>query len=121
MEHATLVAFLNGTISPEVLGNEIAAEVNACNTAFRAGEHGYIIVTDGPSVEVTREGARRLLAAIIEGRLPFELANYVADCLIMGDDFDFADDAVRDAIHFVEDDSSAPTQEETVEALKMLG
>ena len=80
MEHATLAGFLTGNLSPEVLANEITAEANACNASFRAGENGYIIITDGPAVEVTREGARRLLAALDEERLPFELANYVADC-----------------------------------------
>jgi hypothetical protein len=121
MDHATLVGFLIGTISPEVLADEITAEVNACEVAFRAGENGYIVITDGPSFEVTREGAKRLLAAVAEERLPFELANYVADCIMMSDDFYFADDAVRDAVHFVEDDSRPPTRDETVEALAMLG
>ena len=120
MKHATLVGFLAGTLSPEELANEITAEVNACNAAFGAGENGYIIITDGPTVEVTREGARRLLGAIAEERLSFELANYVADCIMMSDDFDFADDAVRDAVHFVEDDSRPPTRDETIEALAML-
>jgi hypothetical protein len=50
--------------------DEITTEVNACNAAFRADENGYIIFTDCPTVEVTREGARRLLTAIVEGRLP---------------------------------------------------
>ena len=121
MEHATLVGFLTGTLSPEVFADEITSEVNACNAAFRAGENGYIVITDDPTVEVTREGARRLLTAIAEDRMPFELANYVADCLIMSDDFNFADDAVRDAVHFVEDDSRAPTHDETIEALSVLG
>jgi hypothetical protein len=121
MEHPTLAGFLNGTLSPEVLADEITTEVNACNAAFRAGENGYIIITDGPAIEVTREGARLLLAAVVDGRLPFELANYVADCLIMSDDFIFADDAVRDALHFLEDDSRAPTHDEATKALAMLG
>jgi hypothetical protein len=64
---------------------------------------------------------RRLLTAIVENRLPIELANYVADCLIMSDDFNFADGAVRDAVHSVEDDSRAPTHNETIEALSVLG
>ncbi|WP_279628769.1 hypothetical protein [Sphingomonas faeni] len=38
----------------------------------------------------------------------------------MSDDFDFADDAVRDAIHFAEDDSRPPTQDETIQALAVL-
>ncbi|MCJ1962532.1 hypothetical protein [Novosphingobium mangrovi (ex Hu et al. 2023)] len=121
MEHATLVGFLTGTLSPEKLAEEITAEVNACNAAVRAGENGYILITDGPSVEVTRESARRLLAAMVEERLPFQLANYVADCIMMSDDFNYADDAVRDAVHFVEDDSRPPTHDETIEALTKLG
>lgn len=121
MEHATVVGFLTGVLSPEVLVEEIAAEVNACNTAFRAGDNGHILITDGPAMEVTREGARRLLAAIADGRLPFQLANYVADCIIMSDDFDFADDVVRDAVSFVEDDSRPPAHDETLEALAKLG
>ncbi len=120
MEHATLVGFLSGTLSPEVQAGEISTEVGACNAACQAGGSGYIIITDGPSFEVTREGAGRLLAAIAEERLSFELANYVADCLIMSDDFDLADDAVRDAIHFAEDDSRPPTQDEMIKALAML-
>lgn len=121
MEHAHLADFLAGALSPEALIDQITTEVNACNVAFQAGESGYIIITDGPAIEVTREGARRLLAAIVEGRLPFDLANYISDRLIMSDDFYFADSAVRDAVHFVEDDSRAPTQDETIEALTMLG
>jgi hypothetical protein len=121
MNHASLVGFLTGTLSPEALAAEIAAEVTACNAAFRAGENGYIVITDGPSFEVTKDGARKLLAAIVEESLPFELANYVADCIMMSDDFDFANDAVRDAVHFVEDDSRPPTRQETMEALAMLG
>ena len=120
MEHSTLAGFLSGTLSPEELADEITPEVDACNAAFRAGKNGYIIITDGPTIEVTRDSARRLLGAIIEERLTFELANYVADCSMMSDDFDFADDAVRDAVHFVEDDSRPPTRDETLEALAML-
>lgn len=121
MDHTTLVGFLIGIISPELLANEITTEVNAFNDAFRAGENGYIVITDGPSFEVTREGAKRLLAAVAEGRLPFELANYVADCIMMSDDFDFADDAVRDAVHFIEDDSRPPTGDEIIKAIASLG
>ena len=121
MKHASLVAFLTGGLSPEAVGEEIAAEVTACNSAFQAGENGYIVITDGTLFQVTREGAKRLLSAVAEERLPFRLANYVADCIIMSDDFDFADEAVRDAIFFIEDDSRPPTLDETREALAMLG
>lgn len=113
MEHSSLVEFLAGTLSPEALALNITAEVTACNEAFQAGEKGYIVITKGPSFEVTRDGARRLLNAVADERLPFELANYVADCIIMSDDFDFADEAVRDAIYFIADDSRPPTRDET--------
>lgn len=121
MEHATLVGFLTGKLSPEVLADEITTEVNACEASIRAGENGYIIITDGPPVEVTREGARRLLAAIADGRLSFQLANYVADCIIISDDFNLADEAVREAVNFVADDSRPPTHDETIKALATLG
>ncbi len=121
MEYASLVGFLTGSLSPEVLSNEVATEVAACNTAFQAGENGYIVITDGPRFAVTRDGAKRLLQAVSDGRLSFEIANYLADCIIMSDDFDFADDVSRDAIWFVEDDSRPPTREETIGALQLLG
>lgn len=121
MDHSSLVGFLTGSLSPEALADEIAVEVEACNSAFRAGENGYIVITDGPRFEVTREGAKRLLGAVVDERLSFEIANYIADCIIMSDDFDFADDASRDAIWFIEDDSRTPTREESLDALRLLG
>lgn len=121
MEHADLVAFLTGSTESRALAREIADEVASCNAAFKSGGIGYIIVTDGPSTVVTREHAKRLLAAVADGSLDFELANYVADCLIMSDDFEFEDDAAKDAIFFLEDDSRPPTAEEVEAALSQLG
>src|SRR4051794_38318158 len=121
MEHASLLAFLNGKLSPEDFGSKIAAEVDACERGFRSGGVGHIIVTDGPETTVTREHARRLLQALAERRLPFLSANYTADCLVMSDDFEFADNAVAEAVQLVADDSRPPTPEETEEALAQLG
>jgi hypothetical protein len=120
MEHSSLVAFLNGNLTPEQFSDEVRDEVTACNEAFRSGNPGYIVVTDGPLTIVTRDHARRFLEAIADERLPFELANYSADCIIMSDDFEFADDAVNEAIYFVEDDSVAPTVEEVRTAIDRL-
>ena len=117
MKHASLVAFLNGDLSPEDFGREIAAEVTACEQGCRSGGVGHIIVTDGPETVVTRDHARRLLEVLAEDSLPFLSANYTADCLVMSDDFEFADDAVAEAIEFVADDSRPPTLEETKAAL----
>ena len=120
MEHSSLVAFLKGTVAPERFGDQIAGEVAACNGAFRSGGVGYIAITDGPLTVVTRDHAKCLLQAIADGRLTFEAANYTADCLIMSDDFEFADDAVRGAIYFIEDDSIAPTVDEVRTAVERL-
>lgn len=81
---------------------------------------GHIIVTDGPETVVTREHIRRLLKALAEDRLPFLSANYAADGLMMSDDFDFADEAVTQAVAFVADDSRPPRPEETGAALARL-
>src|SRR5689334_14207540 len=104
MEHSSLVAFLEGNLTPEQFGEEIGDEVTACNEALRSGGVGYIKISDGPVTVVTRDHARRLLEAVADNRLSFELANYAADCIIMSDDFEFVDDAVKEAIYFVEDD-----------------
>lgn len=78
---------------------------------------------------VTREGARRLLKAVADDRLPFDAANYLADCIVMNDDFEFADDAVRGAVFFIEDDSGRfatgndewrPSRAETLNAIALL-
>ena len=121
MEHASLVAFLNGDLPPEDFGIEIAAEVDACERGFRSGGVGHIIVTDGPQTVITREQVGRLLQALADNRLPFLSANYAADCLMMSDDFDFADDAVSEVVEFVADDSRPPTPDETQAALAQLG
>jgi hypothetical protein len=81
---------------------------------------GHIIVTDGPETMVTRDHAKRLLQAIAENRLPFLSANYAADCLMMSDDFEFAEEVVAEAVEFVADDSRAPTKEQTAAALAKL-
>jgi len=75
---------------------------------------------DGPLTIVTRDHAKRLLEAVADERLTFEVANYTADCIIMSDDFQFADGAVNEAIYFVEDDSIAPTVEEVRTAIERL-
>jgi hypothetical protein len=120
MEHAGLVAFLTGSTESRAFAREITDEVASCNAAFKSGGIGYIVVTDGLSTVVTREHAKRLLAAVADGSLDFELANYVADGLIMSDDFEFEDDAVTEAIFFLEDDSRPPTAGEVEAARSQL-
>jgi hypothetical protein len=47
MQHASIVAFLSGKISPEALAEEIASEVAAFRKALRLTKNGYIAVSDG--------------------------------------------------------------------------
>jgi hypothetical protein len=120
MEHPALVAFLTGLSQAETFGCEITEEVRAHNAALASDGVGSIFLTEGPSTTVTRIHARRLLSAVDAGRLSFEMASYVADALIMSDDFDFEDDAVAEAIFFLQDDSRPPTREEIGGALSKL-
>jgi hypothetical protein len=120
MEHAAIVSFLNGNRPAGEFAARIDQEVMACvRDAERVGV-GTILVEDGPTTMVTREGASRLLQALLDGSLSFHAANYLADGLIMSDDFDFADDEVALAIAFVADESREPTSEETRAALAAL-
>jgi len=120
MEHSSLVAFLNGDVSPDAFGREISNEVNACEQGFKTEGMGYIMVPDGPTQVITRDHARRLLEAMLSDQLAFLAANYTADCLMMSDNFDFADEAVAEAIAFVADDSRPPAHDETKAAIAAL-
>lgn len=129
MQHGSIVSLLSGTLSPEALVTEIANEVVAFRAELRATKSGRIVVSDGPRFLVTRSGAKLLLEAIATGQLPFDVANYVADCIVMSDAFEFADEATREAIFFIEDDSGrfiaerdtwTPAREEIMRELKLL-
>ncbi|PYE43108.1 hypothetical protein DFI02_105294 [Rhizobium sp. PP-F2F-G20b] len=120
MEHSSLVAFLNGDLSPKAFGRETSNEVNACEHGCKTEGMGSVMVPDGPTQGMTRDHARRLLKAMLSDQLPFLAANYTADCLMMSDDFDFADDAVAEAIAFVADDSRPPTRDETETAIAAI-
>lgn len=129
VQRSSIVRFLSGTLAPEALADEIADEVAAFREALRTTASGNIIVSNGPQFLVTKTGARRLLEAVAREKLPFDAANYIADCIIMNLDFDFEDDAARDAAHFIEDDTERfiaeddnwrPTREATLAALALL-
>ena len=92
VQRSSIVRFLSGTLAPEALADEIADEVAAFREALRTTASGNIIVSNGPQFLVTKTGARRLLEAVAREKLPFDAANYIADCIIMNLDFDFEDD-----------------------------
>lgn len=129
MQHSSLVDFLSGTMSPEALATEITAEVAAFRASLGETRNGRIVISDGPLFVVTKDGARRLLEAVASERMPFDVANYLADCIVLNDDFEFDDDATREAIFFLEDDTGRfatgdsewrPSREETLAALALL-
>lgn len=129
MQYGSIVAFLSGTLSPESLAAEIGPEVARFRAALRETAEGQIHVTDGPLYMVTKEGARRLLEAVADDLLPYNAANYLVDCIVLNDDFDFADESVRDAVFFIEDDSGRfvtgddewrPARSEILAALALL-
>ncbi len=129
MQHASIVSFLSGTLSPEALACEISDEVAAFRVQLKATRNGRIIISDGPDFIVTKEGAKRLLEALLKETISFDMANYIADCITLSDHFEFADDATREAIFFLEDDSGRfitdddhwhPTSQATMAVLALL-
>ena len=92
----------------------------ACEHDFKTEGMGYIMVPDGPPQVITRDHARRLLEAVLSDQLAFLAANYTAYCLMMSDSFEFADEAVAEAIAFAADDSRPPTHGKTKAAIAAL-
>ena len=105
MQYASLTAFLSGALAPELFADEIASEVANFYSDLNETRHGLIRISDGPPFIMTRAAARRLLDAVKSKRLSDDAAVYVADCIVASDAIEFADEATRDAVSFLEDDS----------------
>jgi hypothetical protein len=120
MRHSSLASFLNGEISADALWREIKQEVTECLAASAKGGSGHVILTDGPSTPVSRQHVAVLLAALGEGKLPLKAASYIADALIMSDDFEWEDEAVAEALLFLSDESAPLTLAEIEEARSSL-
>jgi hypothetical protein len=87
---------------------EIEAEVIECLTATsKLGGVGYVIITDGTEKTVDRRHVDVLVSALAEGTLPLQAAAYIADALIMSDNF----------LSFLSDESR-PLLREDVQALR---
>jgi hypothetical protein len=121
MQHSSLIAFLDGAISPEQFSSEIANEVAEFRASINATRHGRIFITNGPEALMTRDRVRRLLASLVGQALSFEAANYTADCIIMSDTFDWEDDFVREAVHSIADEDPPPKEDELYDLLRRLG
>jgi hypothetical protein len=120
MRHSSLASFLNGEVSPDELWREIRQEVTDCLAACAKGGSGHVIITNGPPTQVSRNHLAVLLSALGEGKLPLEAASYVADALIMSDDFEWGDEAVAEGLLFLSDESAPLTLAEIEEARSRL-
>ncbi|CAO1650218.1 hypothetical protein NYA22BAC_00667 [Parasphingorhabdus sp. NYA22] len=116
MKHSSIISFLRGEMSAGKFLQEVQVEVDRCIDDLKTKGFGNIIVNDGPLTIINRNHAARLFKSVLANELPIEVANYLADGLIMSEDFDFAEDETVEALHFLADDSRPPTIEE-IEAI----
>lgn len=118
MQHSSLISFLNGEKSPDELWREIETEVTECMTAATTlGCVGHVIITDGPDTIINRRHVDVLVSQLADGILPVQAAAYIADALIMSDDFVFADEGVSEVLYCLSDES-ARLSRENVQALR---
>lgn len=115
MQHSSLVAFLNGRLPPEALWAEIHREVTECLAACAKGGSGHVIMVPGPEVKVTREHVKVLLDALADCRLPLKAASYIADTMILSDDFEWDDDPTAVALFSLSDESRPLTIDDVEE------
>jgi hypothetical protein len=120
VHHSSLASFLNGELPSDELWREIETEVTECFAACAKGGSGHVIITDGPETPVTRAQVAILLAALAEAKLPLKAASYIADALIMSDDFEWEDEAVAEALFFLSDESAPLTLAEVEAARSRL-
>lgn len=120
MRHSSLSSFLNGECPADELWREIEAEVRECFAACAKGGSGHVIITDGPDTQVARKQVVVLLTALAEAKLPLDSASYIADALIMSDNFEWEDEAVAEALFFLSDESALLTLAEVEEARSRL-
>lgn len=128
MQHSLIVGFLSGAVPPEAFAAEIDEEVAAFYADLRKTRNGFINISPGPTFNMTRSATRRLLSAVVADQLSPDAAVYVADCIFASDDIEIDDDVVREALAFLEDDTSRHTgdgntlwtQEEVAEVMESL-
>lgn len=110
MQHESLTSFLNGKRSAEDLWGEIEPEVNDCIAVSAKSGIGAVIITAGPLTIISSGHVAVLIAALSTSKLPMAAASYIADALIMSDDFEWEDERVADAILRLSDESAPLTQ-----------
>ena len=109
MQHDSLISFLNGERPAAELWAEIEPEVGDCIAGCAKHGSGGVIVTSGPETQISREHVAVLIAALTEDKLPMEAASYIADALIMSDDFVWKDEGIAEALFRLADESAPLT------------
>jgi len=110
VQHESLTSFLNGKRSAEDFWREIEPEVNDCIAACAKSGVAAVIVTAGPLTIISSGHVAVLIAALSTSKLPMAAASYIADALIMSDDFEWEGDGVADAMLRLSDESAPLTQ-----------
>lgn len=107
-------------MSAETFSEEVQSEVDECIAGLKSKGAGNTIVDDGPLKTINQKHVSLLFKSVLGNEISLEVANYLVDGLIMGEDFDFADDETTEALYFLADDSRPPTIEETQSMLATL-
>lgn len=110
VQHESLTLFLNGKRTAEDLWREIEHEVNDCITACGKSGVGAVVITAGPVTNISAEHVAVLIGALSTAKLPMAAASYIADALIMSEDFGWDGEGVADAIFRLADESAPLTE-----------
>ena len=109
VQHGSLTSFLNGERSADQLWREIETEVKECLAACAKLGSGAVTISDGPKTHISRRQVAVLLSALVEGEIPMDAASYIADAMIMSDDFAWEDEGIADVLFRLSDESAPLT------------
>ena len=109
MQHGSLTSFFNGERSGDQFWREIEPEVTECLAACAKLGWGGVTISVAPKTHISRRQAAVLISALAEGEIPIGAANYIADAMIMSDDFAWEDEKIADALFCLSDESSSLT------------
>jgi hypothetical protein len=118
VQHESLTLFLNGKRTAEDLWCEIEREVNDCLTGCAKSGVGAVVITAGPLTKISLQHVAVLIGALSTAELPMAAASYIADALVMSEDFEWEDDGVAAAIFRLADES-APLTDSDLEWAKI--
>lgn len=119
MEHSSPLDFSVKTCRPKTLTSKSFTTLIPVSKTEKLIAHATSQFLTG---KLKRSPAitRNPLETMPSEKLLFLADKYTADCLIMSDNFDFADEVVAEAIAFFEDDSRPSTHDETEAAIAAL-